>query len=78
MPEEAPVTSPVRSGAGDGRGIGTIEARTDELAEVPWRALGSERTAAVEAALLPWARAIAAAEVIRQPNPMGLPPLPRR
>jgi hypothetical protein len=55
-----------------------VEARTDELADVPWSALGAERTGAVEAALVPWARAIAAAGVIRQPNPMGLPPLPGR
>jgi hypothetical protein len=54
-----------------------VEARTDELAEVPWRALGDERAEAVEAALRPWARAIQDAGLIRQPNPMGLPPLPR-
>ena len=54
-----------------------VEARTDELAEVPWRALDTERTEAVEAALRPWAQAIQDIGVIRQPNPMGLPPLPR-
>ncbi len=53
-----------------------VEARTDELAEVPWLALGPERTERVEAALLPWARAVQASALIRQPNPMGLPPLP--
>jgi hypothetical protein len=53
-----------------------IEARTDELAAEPWRRLGEDRLAAVEAALLPWARAIQDAAVIRHPNPMGLPPLP--
>ena len=53
-----------------------IEARTDELAAEPWPGSGDDRLAAVEAALLPWARAIQDAAVIRQPNPMGLPPLP--
>ena len=53
-----------------------VEARTDALALAPWVHLGPERTAAVEVALLPWARAIEHAGVIRQPNPMGLPPLP--
>lgn len=55
-----------------------VEARTDELALAPWAHLGEDRTAEVEAALLPWARAVDDAAVIRQPNPMGLPPLPRR
>lgn len=55
-----------------------VEAVTDELALVPWAALGPERTALVEERLLPWARAIQDAGVIRQPNPMGLPPLPPR
>jgi hypothetical protein len=55
-----------------------VEARTDALALAPWAHLGADGTAQVEAALLPWARAIQDAEVIRQPNPMGLPPLPGR
>jgi hypothetical protein len=53
-----------------------VEARTDELALTPWTALGEARTADVEAALRPWAAAIQDAGLIRQPNPMGLPPLP--
>ena len=55
-----------------------VETRTDELAAAPWQALGDARAAAVVAALRPWAEAIQVAEVIRQPNPMGLPPLPPR
>ena len=55
-----------------------VEAGTDELAAEPWRRIGPDRLGAVEAALLPWARAIQDAGVIRQPNPMGLPPLPDR
>lgn len=53
-----------------------VEARTDELALVPWARVNEDRAAAVTEALLPWARAIQGAAVIRQPNPMGLPPLP--
>ncbi len=53
-----------------------VEARTDELALEPWRGGGVAALEAVERALLPWARAIQDAAVIRQPNPMGLPPLP--
>ena len=52
-----------------------IETRTDELAVEPWAPVGAEATAAVAAALLPLARRIQAAGIIRQPNPMGLPPL---
>ena len=55
-----------------------VEARTDELALVPWLALGEERTRSVEAALRPWAEAVEVSGHIRQPNPMGLPPLPPR
>jgi hypothetical protein len=55
-----------------------IEAHTDDLALAAWARLGKDRTVAVEAALLPLARRIHAAAVIRQPNPMGLPPLPER
>lgn len=55
-----------------------VEERTDELALVPWAQLGDTRTQQVAATLLPWAEAIQAAGVIRQPNPMGLPPLPAR
>ncbi len=53
-----------------------VESRTDELAVEPWRAGGVATLEAVERALFPWARAIQDAAVIRQPNPMGLPPLP--
>jgi hypothetical protein len=53
-----------------------VEAVTDELAAQPWAAVGEERREAAAAALLPWARAIQDAGTIRQPNPMGLPPLP--
>ena len=53
-----------------------VEQRTDELALAPWRTLGADRLVEVERALLPWAQAIQSAAVIRQPNPMGLPPLP--
>jgi hypothetical protein len=53
-----------------------IEARTDELAAEPWARLGADAVDEVVAALRPWAVAIQAAAVIRQPNPMGLPPLP--
>jgi hypothetical protein len=52
-----------------------VEARTDELAARPWAGLGPERAEQVRAALLPWAQAIQDAGTIRQPNPMGLPPL---
>lgn len=53
-----------------------VEARTDDLAAVPWSALGDDAVATVLEVLTPWARAIQSAAVIRQPNPMGLPPLP--
>jgi hypothetical protein len=54
----------------------SIEARTDELATEPWQAVGPAAADEVLAALRPWAVAIRDAAVIRQPNPMGLPPLP--
>ena len=53
-----------------------VEATTDALAARPWTSIGRERAEAVLAVLLPWARAIQGAGTIRQPNPMGLPPLP--
>ena len=52
-----------------------IERTTDELALDPWEQLGPERTSEVVVALRPLAQRIHAAAVIRQPNPMGLPPL---
>jgi hypothetical protein len=54
----------------------SIEATTDTLAAAPWSAVGDARSDAVVTALTPWARAIQASGQIRQPNPMGLPPLP--
>jgi signal transduction histidine kinase len=60
----------------DGRRVhADVEARTDQLAAAPWARLGPDRAEQVRATLLPWARAIQAAGTIRQPNPMGLPPL---
>jgi hypothetical protein len=53
-----------------------IEARTDALAWVPWERIGVDAADEVTRVLRPWAEAIQAAAVIRQPNPMGLPPLP--
>jgi hypothetical protein len=53
-----------------------IEARTDELAWAPWARTGAQAAAEVTRALRPWAEAIQAAALIRQPNPIGLPPLP--
>jgi hypothetical protein len=53
-----------------------VEATTDELAIAPWAAVGDEGLSEVDRVLRPWARAIQTAAVIRQPNPMGLPPLP--
>ncbi|MCU1497151.1 MAG: hypothetical protein JWM47_1104 [Acidimicrobiales bacterium] len=52
-----------------------VEVRTDELAAAAWAHVGMDRAEQVHAALLPWARAIQDAGTIRQPNPMGLPPL---
>ena len=50
-----------------------VEARTDELAEDPWRALGSERTERLLGLLTPMARAINAAGGVPVPNPVGVP-----
>jgi hypothetical protein len=60
----------------DGRALHAhVEAVTDELAAAPWVTVGAERTQRVHDALLPWATAIHDSRTIRQPNPMGLPPL---
>ena len=50
-----------------------VEARTDELAEEPWRALGPERTERLLELLTPMARAINAAGGVPVPNPVGVP-----
>ena len=50
-----------------------VEARTDEAAEAPWRALGNERTERLLELLTPIARAINAAGGVPVPNPVGVP-----
>ena len=50
-----------------------VEARTDALAEEPWRALGPERTERLLALLAPMARAINEAGGVPVPNPVGVP-----
>jgi hypothetical protein len=52
-----------------------VEAVTDDRAGAPWSVVGATRLDAVRDALLPWARSIQEAGTIRQPNPMGLPPI---
>ena len=54
-------------------GRAEVEARTDELAEEPWRALGPERTERLLELLTPMARAINAAGGVPVPNPVGVP-----
>ena len=54
-------------------GRAEVEARTDELAEEPWRALGAERTERLLELLTPMARAINAAGGVPVPNPVGVP-----
>ena len=54
-------------------GRAEVEARTDELAEAPWRALGPERTERLLELLTPMARAINAAGGVPVPNPVGVP-----
>jgi hypothetical protein len=53
-----------------------IEDTTDRLALAPWTALGDAGIETAIAALHPLASVIDRAAVIRQPNPMGLPPVP--
>lgn len=55
-----------------------VEAATDRAALAPWERLGTDRTAAIDAALRPLASAIGSSGLIRFPNPMGLPPLGER
>ena len=54
-------------------GRAEVEARTDALAEEPWRALGPERTERLLELLTPMARAINAAGGVPVPNPVGVP-----
>jgi hypothetical protein len=54
-------------------GRAEVEARTDELAEEPWRALGPERTERLRELLTPMARAINDAGGVPVPNPVGVP-----
>jgi helix-turn-helix protein len=54
-------------------GRAEVEARTDELAEEPWQALGPERTERLLALLTPMARAINDAGGVPVPNPVGVP-----
>jgi len=54
-------------------GRAEVEARTDALAEEPWRALGPQRTERLLELLAPMARAINAAGGVPVPNPVGVP-----
>ncbi len=54
-----------------------VEARTDRLAEPATASLSDGALADLHGALLACAAEVAAAGVIRYPNPMGLPPAPR-
>ena len=54
-------------------GRAKVEARTDELAGEPWRALGPERTERLLELLTPKARAINDAGGVPVPNPVGVP-----
>jgi hypothetical protein len=54
-------------------GRAEVEARTDTLAEEPWRVLGPERTERLLALLGPMARAINEAGGVPVPNPVGVP-----
>jgi hypothetical protein len=54
-------------------GRAEVEARTDSLAEEPWRALGPERTERLLELLAPMARAINEAGGVPVPNPVGVP-----
>lgn len=50
-----------------------IEEHTDTIALAPWSALGPGATEELAAILRPLADAVIASEVLRFPNPMGLP-----
>jgi len=50
-----------------------IEAATDRAALRPWRALGAQAVARLDALLVPLVARIVTAEVIPDPNPIGVP-----
>jgi hypothetical protein len=50
-----------------------VEAATDRAAAGPWRALGDQRAAQLEAALVPLARRLVDTGPVPVPNPMGAP-----
>ena len=52
-----------------------IEATTDRLAAAPWAALGADATDRFDQLIAPLSAAVADAEVLHYPNPMGLPTL---
>ena len=54
-------------------GRADVEARTDALAEEPWRALGADRTDRLLELLTPLAKAINEAGGVPVPNPVGVP-----
>jgi hypothetical protein len=53
-----------------------VEQRTDERALPPWSHLGEAGCDRLTASLQPVLAALAAADLIPYPNPMGLPPPP--
>ena len=60
----------------DGRELRAhVEATTDQLASAPLAVWSDDDAAAVIDALDPVARAVSAADILRYPNPIGLPPL---
>src|SRR5437763_1570149 len=76
LPDAWALASPDGAGAltDAGRaGRAEVEARTDELAAEPWRALGPERTGRLLELLTPMARAINDAGGVPVPNPVGVP-----
>jgi len=52
-----------------------IEGTTDRLAAAPWAALGADATDRFDQLIAPLSAAVADAEVLNYPNPMGLPSL---
>ncbi len=52
-----------------------VEARTDELADAPWKAVGADRADRLVALMAPVVEAIVAADGFLPVNPMGLRPL---
>lgn len=53
-----------------------MEATTDRLAAAPLAVWSEAETREVLDRLLPVARAVSAAGILRYPNPIGLPPIP--